>query len=106
MQLYIPKTGNFFSIHVEKNHKSISFLFPMFRYSTTSGLMWRTPRIHPKMTAMKRFFELVALDQVPRVVCPKCIRYPLEFHNSIRAGDELQYSGYERTIIDKILRRN
>jgi len=57
------------------------------------------------MTAMKRFFELVALDQVPGVLCLKCIKYPIEFHTSIRAGNELDYSGYERTIIDKILRR-
>jgi len=105
MQLYIPKTGNIFSLCLTNNYQSISFGRTSFRYSSYAGLTIRRPRIHPKMTAMKRFFELVQLDQVPRVVCQKCIKYPIEFHTSIRSGNELQYSGYERTIVDKILRR-
>jgi len=103
MELYIPKTGNTFSICLEKGYKSIS-IGRMIRWSTVSGWWLRRPRIEPKMTAMKRFYELVTLDQMFGVTCQKCIKYPIEFHTNIIEGNELQYSGYERTIFNKILR--
>jgi len=105
MELYIPKGGDIFSICIKKHYQSIAFLFPVFRWSSVAGFTIRLPRIHPTMTAMKRFYQLVKLDQIPGVICNKCIKYPIEFHTSIREGNELQYSGYERTIIDKLLRR-
>lgn len=108
MQLYIPKTGNTVALCIKQNYFSIAFFFPVFRYSTAGGLQIRRPHfLIPKMTALERFFDLVKLDQMPRVVCQKCIKYPIEFHTSIREGNELQYSGYyTRTILDIILRRN
>jgi len=106
MDLFIPRSGDIFSISINKNHFSIAFFFPLFRYSTYTGVITRRPKfLIPKMTALKRFYDLVKLDQMPRVVCEKCIKYPINFHTSIREGNELQYSGYDRTIIDKLLRR-
>lgn len=105
MELYIPKGGNTFSICIQKGYRSIS-IGRIFRYSTVAGVWFRRPRIEPKMTALKRFEGLVKLDQIHSVSCQKCIKYPIDFYSSIRGGKELEYSGYENTIIDKLLRRN
>lgn len=103
-ELYIPKTGDIFSFSWKRGGlKSISF-GRVFRYSTFSGLWLRRPRIERPMTALKRFFELVQLDQVEGLTCEKCKMYPIEFHTSIRAGNELDYSGFE-SIRDTIFGR-
>ena len=57
------------------------------------------------MTATKRFFELVKLDQMPGVSCQKCIKYPIDFHTSIVMGNELEYSGYDKTFFQKLFRK-
>lgn len=104
LQLYVPKTGDIFSFYWRRRGlKSIS-LGRIFRFSTFSGFWFRKPRIEPPMTALKRFYELVQLDQVEGVSCQKCIKYPIEFHTSIRAGNELEHSGFE-SIRDTILGR-
>jgi len=70
-------------------------------------MMRRPLRHRTVMTALLRLKELIVLDQMPGVTCQKCIKYPIEFHVSIRSGDELDYSGYyKRTILDIILKRN
>jgi len=104
MELYIPKSGNIFSICIKDGYHSIS-IAGIFRWSTVSGFWLRRPRIEPKMAALQRLDELVKLDQITGLECKKCIKYPLNFYYGIREGNELQYSGYERTIFNKILRR-
>lgn len=104
-QICIPKTGNVLLIHLTKH----SYFLSIWRLiiSSHSGVWITRPIIPPrKMTALKRFYSLVELDQCGKVDCQKCIRYPIEFHTSIRNGNEIQYSGYETTILDRILRRN
>ncbi len=104
MELYIPKGGDVFSVCIEKYYKSISF-GRFFRYSTVAGFWFRRPRIEPKMTALKRFLELVKLDQMDGINCQKCIKYPIEFHTSIRLGNELEYSGYDKTFFQKLFKK-
>lgn len=77
----------------------------MFRYSTVAGFWFRRPHQEPQMTALTRFFELAKLDQIPRVTCQKCIKYPINFHTSIRMGNELEYSGYDKTFFQKLFKR-
>lgn len=106
MEIYFPKGGDWFSLCIKKRYRAISF-GNCFRYSTVAGFTLRKPRIPLKIdTALLRFYELVALDQMPRVSCQKCIKYPIEFHTSIIEGNELQYSGYyHRSLLDILLRR-
>lgn len=101
-QICIPKSGDILLISIHRNRYLI--IIGRLTISSVSGIWFRRPRAEPKMTAMKRFEEFVETDNL--VFCQKCIKYPIDFYYSIREGKELQYSGYERTIIDKILRRN
>ena len=104
MELYIPKTGDIFSVCIKNGYHSIS-LGRMFRWSSVAGFCFRRPHQEPQMTALTRLFELVKLDQMPRLICQKCIRYPINFHTSIRRGNELEYSGYDKTFFQKLFKR-
>jgi len=102
-QICIPKIGDILLIDIHR-HKFFISLGKFLIISSYSGIWTRKPLRPRKMVAMKRFFDLVKCDNLSK--CDKCIKYTLQFHTSIIEGNEIVYSGYERTLLDKILRRN
>lgn len=101
-QICIPATGDILLINIHRDRFFIS-IGGFLIISSVSGI-WRRKSIRPrKMIAMKRFYDFVTCDNLAK--CNKCIHYPIKFHKSIVEGNEIDYSGFEITLLDKIFRR-